>query len=195
MIAFSSAPESCLKNKELVGQVEGWFDYMDKVIEEASGNWSELGDQCVPQVVEHDKKRLAFYNNVLFTCSFQYWCLISYVACLSSKFMATASLRKNGYPMCKQKIVVGACMVLHNLFVSIIVKIQTLLGLVLIHILSQQYQNGIANMWLHRMVLLWKPMPPLWTFFVISWPLLLLLPGTLKQKHAISWLGAALQAK
>ena len=39
-----------------------------KVIEEASGNWSELGDQCGPQVVEQDKKWLAFYNNVLFTC-------------------------------------------------------------------------------------------------------------------------------
>ena len=109
--------------------------------------------------------------------------------------MATASLRKNGYPMCKQKIAVAACMVLHNLFVSIIVKIQTLLGLVFIHILLQQYQNGIANMWLHRMVLLWKPMPPLWTFFVISWPLLLLLPGTLQPKHAISGPGPALQAK
>jgi len=40
-----------------------------------------------------------------------------------------------------------------------------------------------------------EPMPPLWTFFVISWPLLLLLPGTLQPKHAISGPGPALQAK
>lgn len=50
---------------------------------------------------------------------------------------------------------------------------------------------------LHRTVLLlWKPMLPLWMFFVISWPLVLLLLGTFQTKLAIPpESGADLQAK
>jgi hypothetical protein len=66
------------------------------------------------------------------------------------------------YPMWKQKMVVIACMILHNFI----------------------HEHGSEDLGFARfdcvMVLLWKPMPPLWIYSVMT-PRLLLLLGTSMQ--------------